>query len=1204
MSKATKWTPAQELAINTKGKTLLISAAAGSGKTATLTRRIIKSITDKDSPADISRLLVVTFTVAAASELKQRISLALSREIATDPSNKRLSKQLVMLESAKISTIDSFAFSVVKENFQRLSLPAGFKIGDTNELYLLHKEIIENIIEKHYGDVNIDADFISFVENFVDIKDSVSLSEILLDLYERLSSRAEGIDFALEASKQMLIEADGDFFASLQGRIISEHLVKMFSYYKDCFEKSYTFVEAIPEVLSVYGPKISRDIAFINDMLSALASGCYESARSIILSYSKENIGNLAAEVQTEDTVIAREKRKEFMAKLSKAASNHFSLSQEKISQTMKESASILNSIYLILEEFERVSMAEKYRRGEFAFNDITRFAVKILSDSTGEPSDIARAYADKFDEIYIDEYQDVSPIQDFLFRLISKPNNRFMVGDIKQSIYCFRNAEPDIFSSYKRSFPEITPDDFGDSGDSLCASIFMSENFRCDENIIKFTNRVFSYIFSYCGKNINYTSNDDLKFSKKEEGRSMPSPAVNVRVIYHERKKKGEENPDASDNEGENKEAVWVANEIYRLISEEKKADGTPIEPRDIAIILRTNTQAPHFANALSALGISSKGGEKKDIFNTPDVLFLISLLSAIDNPQRDVSLAATLYSPFFSFTMEDLVKIKRSSPHASSLFDSLRDYASSEECDGEIAEKRDRFLKKLNSYRNYSNSVPVDKLINFIYNDLSILSMNSVSSSNLLKLYEMARTFESSSFKGLNNFISYINSFIEREKSPDLFGKGIDDSNSVTITTIHYSKGLEFPVCFVSNCASAFIYKDLQKPIIYSSAAGIAFRLAHESGFAKVNTPLREATILKSKELIKEEEMRLLYVAITRARERLYVTARIPKNISRSSVEASAYDSDYFKGEYGVMSCENMLSWILGAIYPLEDSDFHTVEFINDDGIELVNSYYDDDSLYSSEECDEDIVSELRSRLDFQYPFEHLKSLPAKLSVSKLTPSVLDDVDEDSLSLESESDSRFLEISEFFESRSKNTAADKGTATHLFLQFCDFENASQNGVDAELSRLVEKRFISKSVSELINKKQLEAFFKSELFALLSKAKRVYREQRFNILLPASNFTQRDDFEAEIKDETILVQGVIDLFFISEDGSLILCDYKTDYLTNEERSDASLAKKKLKDRHGEQLSYYAMAIEQMCGKKPDKTLIYSLPFGDALEIQ
>ena len=1201
MSNTKKWTPSQELAINTRDKTLLISAAAGSGKTATLTERIIRSLTDKNAPADISRMLIVTFTVAAASELKQRISAALSSQIAKNPADKHLSRQLIMLESAQISTIDSFCYSVVRENFQRLSLPSGFKIADTVEIHLLHKEIIESIIEERYNDNDTESnDFLYFVENFIDTKESVPLSSTLLDLYNKLDSRAEGVDYIKACADELYAGAEKDFFLSLQGKIICEHLIEALTYYQKCYSKALDALSSTTEAQNAYFRSFSYDKSFIDSSLDALRAYNYVNAKKHLSSYTPLALGSLKAQYKTEETELCRNMRADFTSFIAKTAiPKYFSLSQEEISETIKKSADVLRSVYSLLKEFEARSKEEKFRRKIFGFNDITRFATQILSDEQGNPSDVARAYAEKYDQIYIDEYQDVSPIQDYLFRLVSRPDNRFMVGDIKQSIYSFRNADPDIFSGYRRKFPLIKNADDAAALNSPCASIFMSNNFRCDENIIKFTNKIFSNLFSNCGESISYTKDDELKFSKVEDGRTMPSPKVSVRIIHNENLK----NEDYVPYE-ENKEAIWVANEIHRLLKNEKKADGTPIEPRDIAILIRQKSSAYDFADALKELGIPCSSIPEKDVFNTPDVLLMLSLLSVVDNPQRDIPLAATLYSPLFRFTMDELIQIRESADSSYSLFEALKGYLDADEKDTEIERKSLYFLEKLCLFRDFSISSPIDKLISFIYDDTSILSMESSNQSNLIKLYELARTFESGSFKGLNNFITYVSDLIEDEKTPDSFGKEDDSSNTVKILSMHKSKGLEFPVCFVSSTQTKFNFTDLKKPILYDSHAGISFRLAHRSGFAKLNTPLREAAELRIKASQKEEEMRILYVALTRARERLYVTADIPKPSSAATIESKAAHAAFFPGAFEIKSAANPLPWILAAIYPPTENDVYSFEFIHGSEIDFVDVYDLKNTETTVQAVDKDKASELISRVDFKYPYAHLNKLPAKLSVSKLSPTVLDDVDNDSLTLDSSNDVHILDISEFFESKSKETSAAKGTATHLFLQFCDFENASENGVECELARLVEKRFISPSIAKLINKKQLDAFFKSEFFKSLSHAERIYREQRFNILLPASHFTGDAEFEQQISDEKILVQGVIDLFFTTSDGKIIVCDYKTDHLTDEEQKSVSLATKKLKERHGDQLSYYSMAIEQMCGKKPNKIYIYSLPFGEALEIE
>ena len=887
--------------------------------------------------------------------------------------------------------------------------------------------------------------------------------------------------------------------------------------------------------------------------------------------------------------------RDEYSKFIKTAIERYFSFDAEQIRSTMLQTGEVLLSLYRVLSEYEISALEEKKKRRAFDFDDIRRFAYELLANENGDASDIALSYRESFDEIYIDEYQDVDAMQDRIFSLIAKENNRFMVGDIKQSIYSFRGADTDVFAVYKKAFPPLDEAEGSDN-----ALIFMSNNFRCDENVIGFTNKIFSFLFDNCGESIEYTPDDDLIFSKVEEGRTLPSPKVCVTVITSDEKANED---DTDEDEGKidiNPEALWIASEIQRLIQHEAKADGTPIEPRDIAVLMRSTTPASDITRALQKCGIPCSDNSKYDLFETPDVLLTLSLLSAIDNPHRDIPLAATLYSPILAYTMDELVEIRTRSDAKASLFEALRDYAGDNEA---IQHKNTYFLKKLGEYRSKAASLPIDKLLNLIYRDLDLASLDGASAQNLTRLYEMARRFEAGSFKGLNNFISYINELIENKKVPSLTNEDAD-ANTVKLITAHKSKGLEFPVCFICNTQSSFNLEDTKPNLLYHSRAGIALKLALEGGMARLNTPMREAVAIEVQNSQLEEEMRILYVALTRARERLYVTAHTRSKLEKLNENALLCST--FASDFKIKRCRNWLSMILAAIYPLTDGESYCFTAFEKDAIkpeELTNSFVCDSASPSEILSDEDIET-IRKRLSLSYGYSHLNKLPAKLSVSKLTPTVLDDIDEDAATLESFDEAKILEIEEFFESKLRISGADKGTATHLFLQFCDFGNAEKYGVKVELSRLVEKRFIAPQVAELINISQIEKFFESDFYKLFKGAKRTYREQRFNILLPASHFTQDEDFKNEIEQEEILVQGVIDLFFEDENGNIILCDYKTDHLTNEELKDAMLVAEKMKARHGKQLEYYAMAVERLIGRPPQKIFIYSLPLGEAVEIK
>ena len=1210
-----KWTDKQLQAITTRNKTILVSAAAGSGKTATLTERIVSKLTGKTYTenennennnvklSNIDKMLVVTFTRPSAADLKRKISDAISKELAKDPANEHLSKQLILLESANISTIDSFYLNIVKSNFQRLGIPSNFRLGDDTEMDLLRKEIMEDIIERHY-DLSEDSvnPFIPFVENFVSAKNSEKLSEIFLALENKLYSTIDGLDTIMRFANELENDAKCDFFQSRQGKIIYEYVKSGVNYYHSALEKCCDIIEADENASVAYLPALLHDRDFFAEYKEVLKEQNYASAREKSFSLGKKNLKSLDKKFLTPEISACKSLKAEGRKFIDTINKKYYPYDENEVKDMMLKTREILISLYTILTEFSEAALNEKIKRKVFGFNDIRRFAYKLLTNEDGSPSDIAITYREQFEEIYIDEYQDVDAMQDKMFSLISNGNNRFMVGDIKQSIYSFRNADSNVFAGYKKSFP-----DFEKSQNSDSALIFMSNNFRCDKNVIDFTNKVFEFLFGYCGENIEYTPDDKLILSKKEEGRTLPSPDVIIKVITSDKTAKddgddeGEDDADENDEMLEiNSEALWIASEINRLINNEYKADGSKIEPRDIAVIMSTSTHAKDVAKALALYNIPCSDNSKYDLFSTPDVLLAISLLSTIDNPHKDIPLAATLYSPIFGYTMDELIEIRNSADSKASLFEALRDYNGENES---IKEKNAYFIDKLTSYREFASSVSIDKLLNHLYRDLSMTSLLGVNQQNLTRLYEMARRFEAGSFKGLNNFISHINDLMINKKHPKITNEDAE-GNTVKMVTAHKSKGLEFPVCFIYNIQSRFNTDDIKPNLLYHARAGIALKFALEGGMAQLNNPIREAVALEMKNAQTEEEMRLLYVAMTRARERLYISAHTGSHIDK--LEEKAFINSKFADKFRILKSINWLDMILASIYPLESGSCYVFDSIERDEIEINigESDFENSPKTSAVSFTQEEVATLKERLEFEYPYEHLNKLPAKLSVSKLSPTVLDDIDNDAATLESFDEAKILEIEEFFNNKSKISSADRGTATHLFLQFCDFDNAKKNGVKEELTRLVENKFIAPQVAELINLKQIENFFKSDFFAVLENAKIMYREQRFNILLPASHFTQDEEFKSSVDEEDILVQGVIDIFFEDENGNIILCDYKTDHLLPEELKDETLVIKKMKERHGKQLEYYAMAIERFLGKAPDKILIYSLPFGEAIEIK
>ncbi|MBE6662144.1 MAG: hypothetical protein E7606_02540 [Ruminococcaceae bacterium] len=1188
---STKWTDAQESAIRTHGKTLLVSAAAGSGKTATLTERIIRSLTEEDG-LSISRMLIVTYTRAAAAELKVKISKALSGALAADPKNHRLAEQMMMLESAKICTIDSFYFDIVKSNFSRLGLSGGIRIVDSAEMTLLYRNEMEELIDTLY---NERKGFSEFMDHFVPVRGADQSVDIFLSIYQSLLSYRSGVEKLREYAEELKNAAAKDFLLTKFGaetvkplsQNALEYAVAALASACDFFATS-----ADTRLLTNYAPAFQNDLKTAQGALDAVKNGDYKTAREILGGYQKLSLKGIRGEKDPYTTYL-QELRKSLTALLERLRDDYFSLEQSDISALMLSTSSVIDELYALLHAFDARLNKEKEQRGICDFSDIRRYVLKLLIDEDGKPTDIAEDYQARFDEIYIDEYQDVDEMQDSIFSAISTPTNRFMVGDIKQSIYGFRGADSEVFARYKASLPLL---DSEAAKDSNGCSIFMSNNFRCDKNVIDFSNLISSYLFENCGQSIGYRKEDDLIFSKALPHEDYVSPKVTI-ALTGISAADGEEKEEKTEKEEKiYYEAEYIATEISRLLSSEKKADGTPIQPRDIAILMRYATDIDVLRDTLAREGIPSQSVDKSNFFENPDVLLVLSLLSTIDNPRRDIPLAGTLRSPFYNFSMDDLIHIRHAAESDLSLYDALEQYALSG--DSALCHKCGDFIQSLTYWREKAMALPVDKLIERLYREFSILSLAKDDKENLLRLYEYARGFEANSFHGLYSFIAYINEIIESGATLEKDASG-GDSNAVHLITMHHSKGLEYPVCFLYGMGKRFLDRFKRDNIQFEASLGLGVLLRDSTGFAYTDTPVRRAIIEKRLIVEREEEMRVLYVAMTRARERLYLTADIAsperlENKIRSYVE--------FGRAYGIYASSSYLEWMFSALRLGGNTDCYRIERIYTDFVSVPKETEKEPiSLPAPKTEDETLTALFEKRFSFVYPYAHVSSLPAKLSVSSLYPALLDESETQEIDPSMLKDA--FVYPEGLLPTDRASGAEKGTATHTFLQFCDFDRVLAHGVREELARLQTQKFIDERTASLCNVKQLEAFFASDLLARIQNADEVWREQRFNIFLPASEFTQVEEKVDLLREEKIAVQGVIDLFFREKNGNIVLVDYKTDFLTAEELKVSALAEEKLKERHAEQLLYYKKAIEQILGKSPSETLIYSLPLGKTIRI-
>ncbi len=1180
-----KYTAEQLSAIETRDKTLLVSAAAGSGKTATLTERIIRSLLDEKQPADISKMLIVTFTNAAVGELRDRITAALKKTLASNPDNKRLEKQLFLLSGAKISTIDAFCNDILRNNAEKFGVSPKYRIADPIEADILARSVMSALIDAIYegelDGLSSPSEFALLAEALTGIKNEASLEDVFIKLYRDSENLEEGINvfsrFSEELKEYALLPTEKNRYFEYAANLLNQTAVH--------------YIRVYEEFIPLFNPNDKNENKYIQlaysdiELLTSIKNETDYDKTAALLNEKFISAPRVGNDEKTAPMFMLADVRTDVKKDLKAIYDSYFFASREEWKNGLLMLSDALALIHAFLSKFRSGYLAEKRIRSMLEYADIERFAYDSLYEKDGTLTEYAFALKKQFDAVYIDEYQDVNALQNRIFEAVSTDTNRFMVGDIKQSIYGFRSARPEIFANMKTEFPLLK-----DAENSDTASIFMSENFRCDRGIVDFVNGIFDIMFGASGKNIGYVKEDRLKFGKGALGEEPPYRTPEIKIFT------GEDRDElAEDAQISSLPPKFVASKIKELIENENLNNGNAIRPSDIAIVLRRDGgRAKVYRDALAEYGISAEVPTDGTFFFNPDIQLALCLLNSIDNPERDIYLAGLMCSPLYAFTPDELLLIKKIG-NRETLWQSLGAYVKS----NPDFKKGASFIRSLLSYRALSEGVAVDALIMRIYNDTGMLALASRTGGkeNLMLLYSYARDFEGSSYKGLHSFINYVNTVIESgEKfSPK---KSETESESVSIITVHKSKGLEYPVVFLADAGGSLISAMSQKErIAYSDTFGIAMKLRTSSGLALIESPIYNAVRDSISMSAREEELRVYYVALTRARERLYVVGCVKdadqeKLASRIACEKMSVDA------YTLRKMKSPIDIMLVAL----DKPNMSIE-ANSDTPAAQNPINANKDLQN--EPDSSLNAEvLKNRFAYEYPHAALTQLPEKLSISVLYPTVLDRDEEISLSIDQALDvneEKHAYIPEFISGKREDESAKKGIITHTFMQFCDFENFDAVGGAKELDRLIENGFISEDNRKRVRLYEIEMFKRSKLFKEIRSAKNLYRELRFNVKLPASLFTADAEKKAQFGNREILLQGVIDCIIEDDGGNLHLVDYKTDRLPTEALSDRTLAEMILREKHSLQLSYYALAIEKMFGKQPKTKRIYSLLLGDTI---
>ncbi len=1206
-------TASQNAAMNITANRILVSAAAGSGKSTVLTNRIINAIINKEKKYDLQKLMVVTFTRASAEDLKAKITKAIKEAIEDNPDDKHLSEQLMKLPAAKINTIHGVCSSLIKGKFDILALPASVSIADENAVSALKIEIMNELLEYCYsGLFEHIPDFEYFVENFITERDD-KLNTIFLDIYDKMKNQPNSFK-SIDASTYSLQE---DFLKTEFGNLVYNRITMFTEYYIDaltsaidCFGKYPTYNALIAD--------IQEDINFLNTLQNAVEQRNFVIVEDVIKQLRPTKLSfklNNKEQDSEPDAEIYREVRKNFTTELVDIYSSIFSYSPEQLKQVGGYTEEIAKKLLEFMKEFDKRYSAAKQKRSYLDFNDLEHYTLKLLYKN-GEFSNFAHEYSSGITEIFVDEYQDLNPLQHMIFDALSVHSKIFMVGDIKQSIYGFRGADPQAFRDYKRSFPEYQNGvlEYKD------VTVFLSENFRSSEPVINFANTVSDALFYTPPKRMDdvykyripYSDGDKLKYSLDQP----PSdPEVKILNCICPNVKGG--NPIA--NASTKLQAQMVANEIKALINSGANA-------KDIAIIYRKGKANPTiFEQALKRLNISVNNTKGAKLFDTPEIQLVLALINCCENPYKDIHLAGALKSPVFGFTLEELIQIRDEFPHASSLYEAFEAYTSKYN-----APKCTNFMVFLTKMRKYAMENTVDRFLWYMYTDLSLFSviydgtvLESAAESrraNLLKLHELAKSMTDAGKSTLYTFVERIRLLIEQDESPNV-AETVGDG--VRIMTFHASKGLEFKYCFVCGLSQKMENKDLSKDIIYDGSIGFATKIKDNLRLTTADTPYRVALSYKNEAEWIDEEMRMLYVAMTRAQTKLYLCSSI-ENIDAFISKAKILSNNMHP--YLFIKNKGFMKWLLLALGRLEDAyakypvislTREEIDKITNELMQSANSN-DDETDFSDEEL-KIIADDIKSKLEYEYPHKSSLSIPSKLAVSVLHPEIFvsegyeekttmlpptEIADYDiSKAKKKQNNKPKLKAPIFTLGKQEPTGAEKGTATHIFMQFCDFENLQKNGVDTEIKRLINKGFILPEHSKIINKDVINTFLKTDIFGEMINSPSLQREYRFNIKLPAAEFAPEESIKEKLKDEFVFVQGVIDCYFRDNDGNITLLDYKTDYVPENIKGNTKKENDFFIERYKTQLTYYRKALNILTGTEVKRTVIFSFALGRCIEI-
>lgn len=1177
------WTTDQRHAIECRKGSVLVSAAAGSGKTAVLVERVIRRLTDKDNPCSAEDLLIVTFTRAATAQMREKIGAAILKRLSEDPTDRHLRRQYMLLPFAKICTIDSFCNDLVRENFHALGISPDYSLLDNETAVIMKNDVCEAMLERAYEE-DSDGRFSELSDMMSSGSSDEDFAKLIIKMYD-ISTAYPFPDLWLDS---LIGEySQPDINKSRWGGIIKKYVCDMLDYCVSSSRGMMTAMESDPIVADAYGAAVQSDINMYAELREKINSD-WDEAFEAFKTVKYMSLGRVPKGYESETKNVVTTARKK-LKDLLKKVTGIMCVSSEEHADDMRLLRDPVTKLIELVKQFGREYSAEKDKMNSADFSDILHRALNLLAVSDGRggyiKTDLARELSSHYVEILVDEYQDINEAQDMIFKAISADeNNLFTVGDVKQSIYRFRQAMPEIFLRRRGTTHSF------ESG-KYPLGITLGSNFRSRVGVTSCVNYIFRQLMSTEAGELEYDDSEALNAAAKYPERDTPDCELHVVTDKGNRVDTLEA------------QARYVARYIDCTVREGKTlvTKGGAMHPAsygDFCILLRTAKNVSSvYANALSERGIPVFSPETGGFFEAAEISFILSLLRVLDNPVQDIPLAAVMLSPLFGFSAGELADIRASAKERLEAGETEPLYRSVAASADEGDEKAAAFLKKIESLRRLSLTLSAGELVRRVCEETGFDAIAGAMPDgerrrlNIGLLCDYAEKYEAAGNLGLSGFIRFIDKVARTSGDLATAARPSENADIVRIMTVHQSKGLEFPICILADMQHAFNERDNTESVLISSSAGLGMKRRTEDGISVYDTASRRAAVITSERMGRSEEMRVLYVALTRAKENLVMVTSVPnpeKGLAKVAVECGIGERT---NPFAVLRMNNFSDLVLMALmrHPAADelrklSGVDVPIFLPEKDRFKLKVVVSDSESFMTESANEQKIAakpvffdEVCERLDYSDPRSVLSSVPAKRAAS--------DGSERGINREYFASSRPA-----FMSSGGLTPAQRGTATHKFMQFSNYA-AARADIESELARLVDGGFLSEEEGKAVNVSAAKRFFMSSLAERIFASDNVMREKKFAALFPAKFFYP--ELTGEATEEKIVVQGIADCVFV-EDGKLVIVDYKTDTGVDAEA---------LLDRYSAQLGIYREALSQALGMPVKETLLYSFFMNSTVKV-